>query len=140
MRMTLAVATARNFEVRSASGESQRVAFLTRHFRMWYAIVEREVLDALDRLTGRDYLGRWLGHDLGNGGCFLAPVAGNFRVETSRGAADVDAETAGIIATLAALQSLTEQHPTKEIFATRMQQLRELACQHAKAETILAAV
>lgn len=138
--MTLAVASPVSLESRPAARESQRIAFLTRHFRMWYAIVEREIVDALARLSRHEYAGPWRGHDLTNGSCFLAPVAGTFRIDTPRGPVEVSAETAGVIATLAALQSLAERHPTKQLFAVRVRQLRELACRHADAATIFAAV
>lgn len=137
--MTLAVASPVSTDTRPASGESQRVVFLTRHFRLWYAVVEREVLDALARLSGQDYEGGWRGHDLANGGWFLAPIDGTYRIDTSHGLAEVDAETAGIAATLCALQSLTEQHPTKQLFATRARQLREFACEHPDAATVFGA-
>jgi hypothetical protein len=127
-------------ETRAAPAEGQRVVFLIRHFRMWYAVVEREVLASLWRLTGCDHGGGWRGHDLANGGCFLAPEHGTFRVQTPNGPAEVGAETAGMIATLRALQSLSEQHPTKQLFATRVRELREFACRHPDAATVFAAV
>jgi hypothetical protein len=121
--------------------DAKRLQFLPRHFHMWCLKVESAVFDHLQRLSPDYRGGYWVFYDLSNGGCFIAPSHGEFHIEAPNGfSATVDAETAGIIATLYALSHLALAHPTKDIFATRFHELRAFALEHPQARAIFGAI
>jgi hypothetical protein len=85
--------------------------------------------------------GYWTFHDLSNGGCFMAPRGPSLRIVAPNGFDEtMEAESAGIVATLYALSVLSFKYPAVEVFATRFHQLRDFALDHAKAGAILEAI
>jgi hypothetical protein len=121
--------------------DEERLNFLPRHFHMWCVKVESAVFDHLQQLSADYQGGYWVFYDLSNGGCFMAPSHGELRIEApNQFSATVDADTAGIIATLYALSDLSFELPTKDIFATRFHQLRSFAGEHPRAKEIFAAI
>jgi hypothetical protein len=84
---------------------------------------------------------RWTFHDLSNGGCFMAPRGPSLGIVAPNGFDEtMDAESAGIVATLYALSALSFKYPAVDVFATRFHQLRDFALEHAKAGAILEAI
>ena len=121
--------------------DSQRLDFLPRHFRNWTATFESAVYMHLRDLCA-DYTGSyWQFFDLSNGGCYMAPDLGQFPMLAPNDyEGTVDADTAGIIATLYALSHLSFAHPNAEVFAEHFHALREFALDHPSTEAIFAAI
>ena len=121
--------------------DKQRLNFLPRHFHMWCVAVERAVFRHLGNLCPRYTGGYWTFYDLSNGGCYMTPPPGDYVIAAANGfSATVDADTAGIIASLYALSQLAFEFPTKDIFATRFHELRAFALEHPRAREICAAI
>jgi len=123
--------------------DAERLAFLPRHFGRYMLVVERKVYAHLGELCADYRGGYWAYHDLSNGGCFMAPVTNQgyrLLVEGNGFEGTLDAECAGIVATLFALSFISMSHPNIERFAERFHQLREFACQHPDGNLILAAI
>ena len=123
--------------------ESARLQFLPRHFDFYGIVFERQLYAQMRDLC-EDYSGGlWNFFELGNGGCYLAPSRQQgYRLIGNGNGFDgtVDAETAGIIATLFALSHLSFRFPSVEVFAERFHQLRDFASEHSKRRQIFAAI
>ena len=123
--------------------ESARLQFLPRHFDFYGIVFERQLYAQMRDLC-EDYTGGlWNFFELGNGGCYLAPSRQQgYRLIVNGNGFDgtVDAETAGIIATLFALSHLSFRFPSVEAFAERFHQLRDFASEHPKRRQIFAAI
>jgi hypothetical protein len=121
--------------------DSQRLDFLPRHFRNWALTFEGAVYTHLRDLCADYNGGYWRFFDLSNGSGFMAPDSGQFRLTAPNDyEGTVDADTAGIIATLYALSHLSFQHPHAEVFGEHFHALREFALDHPNAEAIFAAI
>jgi hypothetical protein len=123
--------------------ESGRLRFLPRHFDFYGIVFERELYAQMRHLCSHYTGGLWNFHDLDNGGCYLAPSEKPvYRLIVNGNGFDgtVDAETAGIVATLFALSHLSFRFPSIDVFAERFHQLREFAGEHPKRRLIFAAI
>ena len=124
-------------------GDDQRLEFLPRHFERYMLILEQAVYSYLRLLCAGYQGGYWDYFDLSNGGCYLAPSASKgYRIEVQGNgfAGCLDAQCAGIVATLFALSHCSMRYPTVERFSERFYQLREFACEHPDGNLILAAI
>ena len=121
--------------------EAERLAFLPRHFGRQMMTFETAVYAQM-RFLASEYSGAyWEFYDLSNGGCFMAPCGPSLRIAAPNGFDEtMDAESAGIVATLYALSALSFKYPAVDVFATRFHQLRDFALEHAKAGAILEAI
>ena len=121
--------------------EAERLEFLPRHFERQMMTFEAAVYAQM-RFLSADYVGGyWEFYDLSNGGCFIAPRDGFFRMVAPNGFdASMGAGSAGIVAALYALSLLSFKYEAVEVFATRFHQLRDFALDHADAGAILAAI
>jgi len=123
--------------------EEARIEFLPRHFGRQMLIVERAVYAHLENLCADYNGGYWHYFDLSNGGCFMAPSEArgySMRVEGNGFSGKLDAECAGIVATLFALSHLSMRFPNNERFAERFYQLRDFACEHPDGNLIMMAI
>jgi hypothetical protein len=123
--------------------DAQRIEFLPRHFGRHMLTVEREVYARLGSLCADYRGGYWNFLTLSNGGCYLAPSESRgyrILVEGNGFAGNVDADCAGIIATLFALSHLSMRFPSHERLAERFHQLRDFACEHPDGNLIMAAI
>ncbi len=123
--------------------DAERLDFLPRHFGRQMLLVERTVYAHLENLSPDYRGGYWDYLDLSNGGCFMAPAEPRgYRIEVEgngfRG--KLDAECAGIVATLFALSHLSMKYVHIERLAERFHQLRDFACEHPDGNLILAAI
>jgi hypothetical protein len=87
--------------------------------------------------------GYWNFLDLSNGGCYLAPSESRgyrILVEGNGFSGNLDAECAGIVATLFALSHLSMRFPSNGRLAERFHQLRDFACEHPDGNLIMAAI
>ena len=121
--------------------EAERLAFLPRHFGRQMMTFETAVYAQMQALSA-DYAGGfWEFYDLTNGGCFMAPRGVPLRVAAPNDFDEtMEAETAGIVATLYALSLLSFKYQWVETFATRFLQLRDFALDHPQARAILRAI
>jgi len=121
--------------------EAERLDFLPRHFGRQMMTFETAVYAQM-RFLAAEYSGAyWEFYDLSNGGCFMAPRGPSLRIVAPNGFDEtMDAESAGIVATLYALSALSFKYPAVDVFATRFHQLRDFALEHAKAGAILEAI
>ena len=121
--------------------EAERLAFLPRHFGRQMMTFETAVYAQMQALSS-DYAGAyWEFYDLSNGGCFMAPRDVPLRVAAPNDFDEtMDAQVAGIVATLYALSLLSFKYPAVETFATRFHQLRDFALDHPHARAILRAI
>ena len=121
--------------------QAERLDFLPRHFGRQMMTFETAVYAQM-RLLSADYVGGyWEMYDLSNGGCFMAPRGPSLRIVAPNGFDEtMDAESAGIVATLYALSALSFKYPAVDVFATRFDQLRDFALEHANAGAILEAI
>jgi hypothetical protein len=123
--------------------DAERINFLPRHFGRQMLIVERAVFAHLENLCADYRGGYWNFLELSNGGCYLAPSeARGYRilVEGNGFSGNLDADCAGIVATLFALSHLSMRFPNNERFAERFHQLRDFACEHPDGNLIMAAI
>jgi len=123
--------------------EAGRLKFLPRHFDFYGVVFERELYAQMGHLCEHYTGGLWNFHDLDNGGCYLAPSqqhAYHLIVNGNGFDGTVDAETAGIVATLFALSHLSFRFPSIDIFAERFHQLRDYVSEHPKRRQIFAAI
>ena len=123
--------------------DAQRLDFLPRHFGRQMLIAERAVYAHLGSLCPDYQGGYWDYFELSNGGCFMAPATSRgYRiiVEGNGFTGTLDAECAGIVATLFALSHLSMGYPRIERFAERFHQLRDFACEHPDGNLIFAAI
>jgi hypothetical protein len=123
--------------------DAGRLDFLPRHFGRHMLVVERAVYAHLAQLCPDYHGGYWEYLELSNGGCFMAPAAHqSYRilVEGNGFTGKLDAECAGIVATLFTLSHLSMAHPTIERWAERFHQLRDFACEHPDGNLNLAAI
>ena len=121
--------------------QAERLDFLPRHFGRQMMTFEAAVYAQMRVLAAEYSGGYWEFHDLGNGGCFMAPRCPSLRIVAPNGFDEtMDAESAGIVATLYALSALSFKYPAEGVFATRFHQLRDFALEHAKAGAILEAI
>jgi hypothetical protein len=121
--------------------EAERLDFLPRHFGRQMMTFETAVYAQIRFLASEYSGGYWTFHDLSNGGCFMAPRGPSLRIVAPNGFDEtMDAESAGIVATLYALSALSFKYPAVDVFATRFHQLRDFALGHAKAGAILEAI
>ena len=123
--------------------DAERLEFLPRHFGRQMLTVERAVYAHLGNLSPGYKGGYWDYYDLSNGGCFMAPSSpGGYRIKVDGNGfqGKLDAECAGIVATLFALSHLSMAYPHVQRLAERFHQLRDFACEHPDANLILAAI
>ena len=121
--------------------QAERLDFLPRHFGRQMMTFETAVYAQMRFLASEYSGGYWTFHDLSNGGCFMAPRGPSLRIVAPNGFDEtMDAESAGIVATLYALSALSFKYPAVDVFATRFHQLRDFALEHAKAGAILEAI
>ena len=121
--------------------QAERLDFLPRHFGRQMMTFETAGYAQIRFLASEYSGGYWTFHDLSNGGCFMAPRGPSLRIVAPNGFDEtMDAESAGIVATLYALSALSFKYPAFEVFATRFHQLRGFALEHAKAGAILEAI
>jgi hypothetical protein len=123
--------------------EAQRLQFLPRHFGSYMMVFERALYTQLHELCADYNGGFWNFYDLSNGGCYLAPSQPRgYRIIVSGNGfeGNLDAESAGIVATLFTLSHLSMSFPRVERYAERFYQLRDFACEYPDANLILAAI
>ncbi len=123
--------------------DAQRLEFLPRHFGRQMLTVERAVYAHLGNLCVDYSGGLWDYLDLSNGGCYMAPHESRgypIRVDGNGFSGKLDAECAGIVATLFALSHLAMRFPNNERLPARFYQLRNFACEHPDANLIMAAI
>jgi hypothetical protein len=123
--------------------EGQRLHFLPRHFGSQMMIFEHALYSQLSDLCADYQGGLWNFYDLSNGGCFLAPSEHKgyrISVEGNGFEGRLDAEGAGIVATLFTLSHLSMRYPAFERYAERFYQLREFALDYPDAKLIMAAI
>jgi hypothetical protein len=121
--------------------EAERLAFLPRHFGRQMMTFETAVYTQMQALSADYTGGYWEFYGLTNGGCFMAPRGLPLRVVAPNGFDEtMDAEAAGIVATLHALSLLSFKYQAVETFATRFHELRDFALDHARARAILQAI
>jgi hypothetical protein len=123
--------------------ERQRLDFLPQHFGRLMLKIEHAVYSQLRMLCADYQGGYWDYFDLSNGGCYLAPsTPRGYRilVEGNGFSGCLDAECAGIVATLFALSHASMRHPNVERLSERFYQLREFACEHPDGNLIMAAI
>lgn len=121
--------------------QAERLAFLPRYFGRQMMTFETAVYAQMQALSA-EYAGAyWEFYNLTNGGCFMAPRGLPLRVTAPNDFDEtMDAETAGIVATLYALSLLSFKYQAVETFATRFHQLRDFALDHLHARAILRAI
>ena len=121
--------------------QAERLAFLPRHFGRQMMTFETAVYAQMQVLSVDYTGGYWEFDDLTNGGCFMAPRGLPLRVVAPNGFDEtMDAQAAGIVATLYALSLLSFKYQAVETFATRFHQLRDFALDHPHAPAILQAI
>jgi hypothetical protein len=127
----------------SKIAESARLDFLPRHFGRHMLTVERAIYAHLGHLSPDYQGGYWDFFDLSNGGCYLAPSnPKGYRiiVDGNGFSGNLDAECAGIVATLFALSHLSMRFPSAESIAQHFHWLRDFACEHPDGNLLLAAI
>jgi len=123
--------------------DGKRIGFFPRYFGRHMLLVENYVYAHLSRLCADYRGGLWDYVDLSNGGCYITPSAprGYTIVVDGNGfTGRLDAECAGVVATLFALSHLSMRFPGVETFARRFHQLRDFACEHPDGNLVLAAI
>jgi hypothetical protein len=126
--------------------EHQRLDFLPRHFGQLMLNVEAYIYNRFDLLCPEYKGGYWEFYDLSNGGCYLAPDGGTYRIRQPNNYFDevVSADAAGIIVTLYAMSELSFRYYNCEqgtqVFSERFYQLRDFALSHAEASLIFRAI
>ena len=103
---------------------------------------EAAVFDWMHRLAP-EYRGAfWQFYDLSNGGFYMAPDRGTYRlcINTNGYEGSMSADAAGITTCLFACSHLSFHDPKGELFAERFHQLREYALGHPEAEEIFSAI
>lgn len=106
--------------------ESERLAFLPRHFGRLMMKVEREIFAQMAELCDAYSGDLWHFVDLSNGGAFLAPAGSDplvIAVHSNDYRGTMSAEAAGITATLFALSHLAFRHPHEERLSERFHRL-----------------
>jgi hypothetical protein len=122
--------------------ESQRPRTLPRYFGDRMIKFESTVYDFMHRFAP-DYLGGfWQFYDLSNGGFYMAPDRGTYRlrVDSNGYEGDMSADAAGITVCLFTCSHLSFHDARNDLFAERFHQLREFVTQHSEAAEILAAI
>ena len=122
---------------------TKRIEFLPRLFGRQMLLVEQNVYAHLSRLSADYQGGFWDFIDLSNGGGYLAPSnSRGYRivVEGNGFCGTLDADCAGIVATLFALSHLSMHYPSVARLADRFHQLRDFACEHPDGNLIFAAI
>jgi Antirestriction protein len=96
--------------------EAARLAFLPRHFGRQMLVFEQTLYTQMSQLCA-DYSGSyWDFYDLSNGGCYLAPSAGSYRIAVAGNYFEgiLTADAAGITATLFTMNALSFRFPQCE--------------------------
>jgi len=122
--------------------EGLRLATLPKYFGRWDIIVEGSIYNWMRALCAEYSGGEWRFIALSNGGIFLAPRVGQYRlVQPENGFDDtVGDEAAGIIVTLCTLSHLSFRYPAEAVFSERFHQLRAFALDHPEAGLIFRAI
>jgi hypothetical protein len=119
---------------------SQRLAFLPQRFGRLHRRVEDATYNHLRSLSTDYQGGYWEFYALSNGGAFIAPSQGEYRIVSPNGyAGTLSPIPTGIVATLFALSHLSFGFEDP-ILADQFHALREFAVEHEDARAILAAI
>ena len=113
---------------------------LPRHFGQRLLIFEGAVYDFMRRFAPDYDGGFWQFYELSNGGFYMAPDGGTFRlsVDTNGYEGEMSADAAGITVCLFACSHLS--YSDDEVFSDHFHMLREFAAEHAEASAIFAAI
>jgi hypothetical protein len=123
--------------------DAKRIEFLPRHFGRHMVLVELTVYAHLSRFSVDYQGGYWDYFELSNGGCYMAPSLSrgyHLVIEGNGFSGTLDAECAGIVATLFALSHVLMRYRHVVRLADRFHQLRDFACGHPDGNLILAAI
>ena len=122
--------------------DSERMMALPRHFGQRLLMFEGAVYDFMRRFAA-DYDGAyWQFYELSNGGFYMAPDAGPFRIsiDTNGYEGVMSADAAGITVCLFACSHLSFRYSENDVFGDHFHLLREFAAEHAEASAIFAAI
>jgi Antirestriction protein len=122
--------------------DARRLGTLPRYFGDRMMRFECAVFDWMHRLAPDYRGGFWQFYDLNNGGFYMAPDRGAYRVviDSNGYEGTMSADAAGITACLFACSHLSFHDPKAELFAERFHQLREYAVEHSEAGEIFSAI
>jgi hypothetical protein len=122
--------------------DARRLGTLPRYFGDRMMHFETAVFDWMHRVAPAYRGGVWQFYDLSNGGFYMAPDRGSYRLRVDSNGYEgvMSADAAGITTCLFACSHLSFNDPKSELFAERFHQLREYAVQHEEAAEILAAI
>ena len=122
--------------------DARRLGTLPRYFGDRMMRFEAAAFDWMHRVAPDYRGGFWQFYDLSNGGFYMAPNRGSYRlrIDTNGYEGVMSADAAGITTCLFAYSHLSFHDPKGELFAERFHQLREYALEHPEAGEILAAI
>jgi hypothetical protein len=122
--------------------DSQRMMALPRHFGERLLIFEGAVYDFMRRFAADYDGGYWQFYELSNGGFYMAPDGGPFRIllDTNGYEGVMSADAAGITVCLFACSHLSFRYPEDNVFSDHFHFLREFAAKHVEASAIFAAI
>jgi Antirestriction protein len=122
--------------------DARRLGTLPRYFEDRMMRFEGAVFDWMHRIAPDYRGGFWQFYDLSNGGFYMAPDRGSYRLRIDTNGFDgtMSADAAGITTCLFACSHLSFNDPKGELFAERFYQLREYALEHPEASEIVAAI
>ncbi len=123
-------------------GDSERMLALPRHFGQRLLTFEGAVYDFMRRFAASYDGGYWRFYELSNGGFYMAPDGGPFRisVDTNGYEGEMSADAAGVTVCLFACSHLSFRYSDDDIFSDHFHMLREFAAYHAEASAIFAAI
>ncbi len=119
-----------------------RMNFLVTHFGRYFLQAENYIYDNLDTISSNYKGGLWEFYELSNKGFYMAPASDQeFTINVLGNGyhGTVSADAAGIITSLFALNALSWK-TDKNYFSEAYYSLREFACEHREAKSILSAI